>query len=474
MLKPMDKELTVQIHHPDRGWMKCATLHFDDRLELGPIGPVSIRYLDDYAMDDQHVAKLGTLGWPAAWMQVPLQLNERASFKSWPLFLMDMLPQGAAWDFCSTSIGLKGRSEANYLALTGHPKGVKAAIFLKNMAKAPIGNLRVRENLNGLSDSEFAFRNLPFTMSKSAVPRLYMAYDGGLLDGIVAGGDAPKVALRLSPDQAMAWVDFNVDILSPDPWYLVKLSRRHDGSNKPAAERDQAILRAEYAYYQELDALGFNTLDCSSLFLDESGGEPALWMPRFDRAWNPDRQHWQLLGVESLAAAIGQRGFLRHEAVLIELQTLHSMNPEAFSDPFESLVLEWLRRDLLNVIFGNTDNHARNTSFIKDRQGIRLAPIYDFAPMAADNSSIHRSIRWQKEIERGSEIDWGRLPTHLQALQLADADAVRQTLVDTMQCCLGLYERLQVRSVSQEILHHPRIDMQRLDQRLKAWLKTLV
>ncbi|MBE0507818.1 MAG: hypothetical protein IBX50_14090 [Marinospirillum sp.] len=155
MLKPMDKELTVQIHHPDRGWMKCATLHFDDRLELGPIGPVSIRYLDDYAMDDQHVAKLGTLGWPAAWMQVPLQLNERASFKSWPLFLMDMLPQGAAWDFCSTSIGLKGRSEANYLALTGHPKGVKAAIFLKNMAKAPIGNLRVRENLNGLSDSDF-------------------------------------------------------------------------------------------------------------------------------------------------------------------------------------------------------------------------------------------------------------------------------------------------------------------------------
>lgn len=64
MLKPMDKELTVQIHHPDRGWMKCATLHFDDRLELGPVGAVSIRYLDDYVMDDQHVAKLGTLGWP--------------------------------------------------------------------------------------------------------------------------------------------------------------------------------------------------------------------------------------------------------------------------------------------------------------------------------------------------------------------------------------------------------------------------
>lgn len=79
------------------------------------------------------------------------------------------------------------------------------------------------------------------------------------------------------------------------------------------------------------------------MFLDESGGEPALWMPRFDRAWNPGRQHWQLLSVESLAAAIGKRGFLRHEAVLIELQALHSIDPEAFSDPFENLVLECRR-----------------------------------------------------------------------------------------------------------------------------------
>ena len=55
MLKPMDKELTVQIHHPDRGWMKCATLHFDDRLELGPVGAVSIRYLDDYILNSQNL-----------------------------------------------------------------------------------------------------------------------------------------------------------------------------------------------------------------------------------------------------------------------------------------------------------------------------------------------------------------------------------------------------------------------------------
>lgn len=146
---------------------------------------------------------------------MPVQLNEWARFKSWPLFLLDMLLQGAAWDFCSTSIGLKGHSEANYLALTDHPKGIKAAIFLKNMAKAPIGNLRIRENLNGLSDSEVAFRNLPFTLNKHEVPSLYMAYEDGLLEGVVAGGDAPKVALRLSPDQAVAWVDFNVDTLSP-------------------------------------------------------------------------------------------------------------------------------------------------------------------------------------------------------------------------------------------------------------------
>ena len=93
--------------------------------------------------------------------------------------------------------------------------------------------------------------------------------------------------------------------------------------------------------------------------------------------------------------------------------------------------------------------------------------------MAADTSSIHRSIRWDRSIERGTEMHWAALPGHLEQLGLANAKAVRESLVDTMTRCLGLYERLKARGVATEILKHPRIHLDKRDQPLKAWLDDL-
>lgn len=36
-------------------------------------------------------------------------------------------------------------------------------------------------------------------------------------------------------------------------------------------------------------------------------------------------------------------------------------------------VTEWVRRDLLNIIFGNSDNHGRNTAFVKAENQIMLS-----------------------------------------------------------------------------------------------------
>ena len=93
--------------------------------------------------------------------------------------------------------------------------------------------------------------------------------------------------------------------------------------------------------------------------------------------------------------------------------------------------------------------------------------------MVADTSSIHRSIRWDKAIERGAEINWVDLPDHLEQLELADAKTVRKTFEDTMTRCLGLYERLKDRGVDTEILKHPRIHLHKRDQQLKPWLEAL-
>lgn len=57
----------------------------------------------------------------------------------------------------------------------------------------------------------------------------------------------------------------------------------------------------------------------------------------------------------------------------------------------------YVKRDLANMIFGNTDNHGRNTAFLIDGRKTRLSPIFDFAPMMIDPEGITRTVRWKKE-----------------------------------------------------------------------------
>ncbi len=54
---------------------------------------------------------------------------------------------------------------------------------------------------------------------------------------------------------------------------------------------------------------------------------------------------------------------------------------------------------------GNTDNHGRNTSVLKQADGrIALSPLYDFAPMFLDRSGIARVSRWADDT---GFPDWG-------------------------------------------------------------------
>ncbi len=147
--------------------------------------------------------------------------------------------------------------------------------------------------------------------------------------------------------------------------------------------------------------------------------------------------------------------------------------PDHFLLSIEELTAEWVVRDFLNIAFGNSDNHGRNTSFLKTEAGIRLAPVYDFAPMAADPESIHRTLRWDRAIETGGEIQWHRLPKHLSDLGLGNEATIHDQLARMMRQCQGLDERLQARGVPKSILCHPRISMTHLNKRLDRWILDL-
>ena len=56
---------------------------------------------------------------------------------------------------------------------------------------------------------------------------------------------------------------------------------------------------------------------------------------------------------------------------------------------------------------GNPDNHGRNSALTKRAGGgIRLAPLYDFAPMAIARAGIGRATRWRCHERLGAEGVW--------------------------------------------------------------------
>jgi serine/threonine-protein kinase HipA len=193
-----------------------------------------------------------------------------------------------------------------------------------------------------------------------------------------AQGVAPK--FLLVQDQLGNW---HGDGAIPDSQiqtnWLVKFPR---GKKK----RDYQIILAESQYYEVARELGVRTLGPLKWEND------AIFIPRFDRHKSQDGSIVRF-GLESLVSAIGVSEFgasILNEEYLSIIQ-LYSTNPKIE-------IAEYIFRDFLNIVCGNTDNHGRNTAFLKIPNGnIELSPLFDFAPMALDDAGIPRVSKWQHE-----------------------------------------------------------------------------
>lgn len=90
------------------------------------------------------------------------------------------------------------------------------------------------------------------------------------------------------------------------------------------------------------------------------------------------------------------------------LQVILENSSEPLSD-----IQEYLKRDMLNVCMGNTDNHPRNTAFLKTPKSIRLSPLYDFSLMYLDSEGITRGCRWTENREVGGIPNWIEITKYL-------------------------------------------------------------
>ncbi len=143
---------------------------------------------------------------------------------------------------------------------------------------------------------------------------------------------------------------------------------------------------------------------------------------------------------------------------------------EGFKFDKMAFVIEWVKRDILNIAFGNSDNHGRNTAFLRDDNNIWLSPIYDFAPMKADTEGIAQSMIWQNangQLELGGDYDFAMICDSL--ADIIEPNVVLNKLKHVAEQLTDLPVRLQQRGVSEKILNHPAIGFTYLPKRLKNW-----
>ncbi|EKD37606.1 MAG: hypothetical protein ACD_75C01071G0005 [uncultured bacterium] len=299
----------------------------------------------------------------------------------WPAFLLDILPSGAGRRVWARRLGLKDNEAADWQ-------------LLLNGAGNPPGNLRVAEAVIPPAGSHPGFTEEEI-IQKQADFIEYAEARGAVVAGATdVAGDAPKFLLvrdrkrRWHPDGALE----DRDIL--DSW-LVKFPRGK-------TEADLKVLRNEAQYYEVARSFGIRTGN-PLRFIDG-----ALFIPRFDKMIKDGRliRH----GLETLCSAAGIAEYGRRGDHTVFCAAIAS-----FATDKKVELREYLRREILNVALRNTDNHGRNSAFLKSADGtVMLSPLYDFAPMFLDPEGIPRSSRWEKEQEpTPGRPDWGRVAESL-------------------------------------------------------------
>jgi serine/threonine-protein kinase HipA len=364
----MDFELYL-----DGEWRPAGSIELADVGVTARRGAVELRYDADYALEH-----LGARDYRALTVHAPVALGV-SNFARWPAFLIDLLPQGAA----------RRRLERQAAS------ALSEWTLLQRGATNPAGNIRVRPRDAARPQAHPGFQ-LQEMIARGDAFIEFATESGATVAGATdTQGEAPK--FWVVEDDQGRW--------HPDHGNLDVPLRRHMLLKFPVPEAGrhaELILRHEAAYQKVAAALELRVTAPAPRF---DGG--ALLIPRFDRRCIRGAE--VRLGVESLYSVAGvldsSATQLRHHDALIALSGVLT--------DFQTEVVEYVRRDLLNIALGNRDNHGRNTAVLKDTDGtMRLAPLYDLGPAFLDARAIARVMRWDGE-EPG-RTDWNLVLRNLE------------------------------------------------------------
>ncbi|MHC8405010.1 type II toxin-antitoxin system HipA family toxin [Pseudomonas sp. TMB3-21] len=435
--------LTLQAY-ANRQWSDAMTLIFVEP-EKGFEGACRIGYKTDYIAN--HLESIDLPFCKAVSARLPLDWDS-TSLKKAPAFLFDIAPAGAARRFLMARLG------------QDKPEDLSADLFLLGRSTpAPIGHLRVKESIEALDDRAVMGFSREEVIARDNSFLEYAYEQGAAIGGATgAGGEAPKLLMAQARDGLL----YPDAVLSDDQvaqhWF-VKFARNR------ATQMDQTILKSEFHYYKALHTLGIETVAADGLALEEAT-KPSLWMKRFDRTVSPlGVERLAVESVYSLAGVTVPGSYMDHMEVIQLLARLWKQAGQAEQIP--DLIADYLRRDLLNKILGNSDNHGRNISIIREESSVRLAPIYDLAPMVMDDEGVTRTTKWSKDLEVGGEVKWRAVCEALS--MIGDPEALFEGLRDDARRFLALPDILSASGLPEATLNHPAIALRNLDQRMQHW-----
>ena len=167
-------------------------------------------------------------------------------------------------------------------------------------------------------------------------------------------------------------------------------------------------------------------------------------MPRFDRIVEGGKV--MRIGMESLCSAVGVAEYgarITHERACKAI--------EAHCTDAARELLEYIRRDVVNVVMGNKDNHGRNTALLRHETGrVELSPLFDFAPMYLDPEGIARVCRWSEDAETVGEPEWGKVIEKF----AKHTNSLRTALLEFRDALQRLPEIMRDCGVDDDVIEH--------------------
>ncbi|UVW34177.1 HipA domain-containing protein [SAR92 clade bacterium H455] len=386
----MKKQAIVEIFRAGRWWSAATITPME--LAAGHNGACRLEYFLDYASEHIEDALAVRAGVSCRY-PVDFDLHDE---QSWPAFLLDILPNGAGRAHWLKRLNMADAHAADW------------PLLLRGTAFPP-GNLRIKEAVDARVDDLDVPRadgeivkladHPGFTLEDICQRQeqfIEYAYQNGAQTAGASDvqGVAPK--FLMTQDRAGRW--HAEGVLDDDKiasHYLIKFPRGR-------TEADRQVLRIEALYMDLAKALGLKVHGPLQWQRD------TLIIPRFDRVLEAEAVVTRI-GMESLSALAGitkygiEYGGSPSHNVLCQALARYTTDPE------QELV-EYIKRDIANVVLGNKDNHARNTAVFRYENGlVTLTPLFDFAPMYLDPEGIPRACRWEGDQEVGGTPNWQKV-----------------------------------------------------------------